>query len=525
MSGSLIIFLHAHLPYVNHPEHEYSLEENWLFEAAIETYIPLLDMLDTMAEEGLAPHLTLSLSPSLTEMFNSPRLQKRLLRHMANLTALAEAEIKRTTNTAFEPVAELYLRRLKRVRLLYEERYGRDLTAAFRRLQDCGHIELLTTSATHAFLPAFAHHPETIRNQIKTGMESYRRNFGSDPAGFWLPECGYYKGLDILLKEAGVKYFFVESHGLLYGKPRPQFSVYRPILTSSGLTVFGRDTRSARQVWCASSGYPGDPCYRDFYRDIGFDLPEDYVGAFTHLKGIRTFTGLKYYRITGKTPEKLAYDPTTAVKKASEHAAHFLKDRELDFDRMAGRCPEPLIFSAFDAELFGHWWFEGVDWLDAVIRKTAESDSLKIVTAKEYLNRQSVPPEIVEPSPSTWGEGGHGGTWISENNYHIYGKLHRAAEQMESLVRNYGRLHNINPLIARAIRQAQRETFLSQASDWPFLIEKDRASGYAAGRIEAHIERFNRLYSMITDGSIDERELAQLEHSDGIFPWLDAGLR
>lgn len=520
MSGSLVLFLHAHLPYVNHPEHEYSLEENWLFEAVIETYVPLLDMLYRMADDGLRPNLTLSISPTLTEMFNNIQLRERFLRHLGNLTDLAAAEVERTRGTPFEPAAVFYAGRLKRIRRLYEKHYDRDLTAAFKRLQDGGHIELATTSATHAFLPAFAHHPKTVTKQIAVGIESYKRNFGRPPSGFWIPECGFYKGLDEILKDCGIKYFFLESHGVIHGRPRPRFSIHRPVATPSGLNVFGRDSGSARQVWCASTGYPGDPHYRDFYRDIGFDLPPDYVQDFTHFKGIRTFTGLKYYRVTGHTSDKLPYDRTGAVERAAEHAGHFLKSRAQDFSRMAGACPDPLIFSAFDAELFGHWWFEGPEWLDMVLRGVSEFGGLKIVTPGEYLEHNTVPYDVVAPSPSTWGEGGHGGTWINERNHHIYRLLHNTAERMESVAGDHGKTAGTDPLITRAVRQAQRETFLSQASDWPFLMEKERASGYASGRLKTHTARFDRLYGMIKEGLIDEKELAEMERSDGIFPWL-----
>lgn len=521
MSGSLILFLHAHLPYVKHPEYEYSLEENWLFEAIIETYVPILDILYRMADDGLRPNLTLSVSPSLTEMFNDMQLRERFLRHLSNLTDLAEAEIDRTKGTLFEAQALFYTGRLKRIRHLYENCYMRDLTAAFKRLQDGGHIELATTSATHAFLPAFAHQPETVKKQIAVGIESYKFNFGRAPSGFWLPECGYYKGLDKLLKEFGIKYFFLEANGIIHGRPRPGFGIHRPITTPSGIHVFGRDSGPARQVWCASTGYPGDPYYRDFYRDIGFDLPPDYVEGFSKFKGIRTFTGLKYYRITGKTAEKLPYVRTAAVKRAAVHAGHFLESRAQDFSRMAESCPDPLIFAAFDAELFGHWWFEGPEWLDMALRGASEFGAFNIVTPGEYLAKIAAPFDVVEPSPSTWGEGGHSGTWINERNHHIYRMLHNTAEKMESIAEVYGKKTGRDSLINRAVKQAQRETLLSQASDWPFLMEKERAPEYASIRLKTHIARFESLFIMLREGRINETELAELECSDGIFHRLD----
>ncbi|MBI3592928.1 MAG: hypothetical protein HY099_05555 [Nitrospirae bacterium] len=339
---------------------------------------------------------------------------------MDNLVELSEAEMMRTRRSPFEPVAALYNNKFRETRRLYLTRYAQDLVSAFRRLQDEGHIEIVTTAATHAFLPAFEKYPEAVRRQIKIGVKSYMNNFGKQPSGFWLPECGYYNGLDSFLKEAGIKYFFLESHGIIRGAPRPGYSIFRPALTGSGLVAFGRDFKSARQVWCASSGYPGDPSYRDFYRDIGFDLPTDYTGKFTRFGGIRTFTGMKYHCVTGRTAEKLPYNRAKAMNRAAEHAAHFINSRESDASRLAGYGFSPLIFSAFDAELFGHWWFEGIEWLEAVLRKMSESRSLRIITPAEYSSIHSAEHmEVIRPHPSSWGEGGYSSIWIGKTGIFI----------------------------------------------------------------------------------------------------------
>ncbi len=528
MSGCFILLLHAHLPYVRHPEHEYSLEELWLFEAVRETYIPLINILECMVNDRISPRLTLSMSPTLMEMLNDELLRSRFVRYMDNLIELSEHERMRTRKSPFEPVAVLYNGKFKEARRLYLERYRQDLISPFRRLQDEGHIEITATSATHAFLPAFAHCPETVKRQIEVGIRSYIRNFGKPPAGFWLPECGYFNGLDSFLKDARIKYFFLESHGLLHGKPGPRSGIYRPVLSPSGLAVFGRDFKSSRQVWCASSGYPGDPFYRDFYRDIGFDLPPDYTGKFTRLNEIKSFTGMKYYRITGKSEEKSPYDRAMAMGRVSGHAAHFIQGRRSDLDRLSEFISCPVVFSAFDAELFGHWWFEGTDWLDAVLRSMPADKSFNITTPGAYLSthfKKGVPGPPVRLAPSSWGEGGYSAVWIGKRNHYLYRHLHRTAERMAEMLK--GKCRGAAGLkadtrIRRVVNQAERELLLAQASDWFFLMEKGRAAEYAESRVKGHIDNFNLLFSMLKgDNRADER-LKVMEDKNRAFAWLDA---
>lgn len=529
MNGCFILLLHAHLPYVRHPEHAYSLEEHWLFEAIRETYIPLVDMLECMADDGISPRLTLSVSPPLAEMLNDELLRSRFARYMDNLMELAEREIKRTRRSPFEHVASFYAGKFREARRLYLDRYGRDLIARFRRLQDEGHIEITATSATHAFLPAFARYPETVKRQVEVGVRSYTRNFGRPPSGFWLPECGYFRGLESVLRDMGIRYFFLESHGLIHGRPRPRYSVYRPVRSPSGPAVFGRDFTSSRQVWCASYGYPGDPFYRDFYRDIGFDLSPGYVGRITRMGAIRTFTGMKYYRVTDKTDSKLPYDRAAAIGRTAEHAAHFIRSRKADFDRLGTLMAHPVILSAFDAELFGHWWFEGVDWLDTVLRNVHSERYFNIMTPAGYLDvyfERGVPGPPVRLAPSSWGEGGYGSVWISERNHRLYRPLHKAAERMQGMLREVcsrgAGPRGGGPLVRRAVNQAERELLLAQASDWFFLMDKARASEYAEGRVKGHIGNFELLSSMIRQGSIDETRLTMMETGNGAFSWLEA---
>src|SRR5256714_10163453 len=266
-TGSLALILHAHLPFVRHPEYEDFVEEDWLFEALTETYLPLLRMMRRLAQEGVAFQLTMSLTPTLGTMLRDELLQQRYLRHLDRLIALAQQELERNRHhRQLCQLAQFYGAFFRDARDFFHELSG-DLVRAFRELQDAGFLEIIASAATHAFLPLLHGFPEAIRAQMFIGCDNYREMFGREPAGFWLPECAYGPGLDSLLQEANIRWFVLDAHGLMFGRPRPRYALFAPYHTPAGPTAFARDGESNREVWSAESGYPGDPAYRDFYRD------------------------------------------------------------------------------------------------------------------------------------------------------------------------------------------------------------------------------------------------------------------
>src|ERR1700682_2738610 len=201
--------------------------------------------------------------------------------------------------------------------------YAGDLLGEFRKLRDEGCLEIMATAATHGLLPLLQPSPEAVRAQVLGGCEVYRAAFGADPAGFWLPECAYAPGLETIMQEANLRWFIVDAHGLMFGEPRPRRGIYAPCYTAAGPAAFARDRDSSRQVWSATEGYPGDPAYREFYRDIGFELPGEYLWPGS-MSAVRKFTGIKYHRITDRAGEKELYDPAAAARVAEAHASHFL---------------------------------------------------------------------------------------------------------------------------------------------------------------------------------------------------------
>jgi 1,4-alpha-glucan branching enzyme len=529
MTGHLALILHAHLPFVRHPEHDDFLEEDWFFEAITETYIPLLAMMERLVADGVPFRLTMTVTPTLCAMLQDQLLRERYARHLERSIALAGREVDRTRDDPrLRALAEFYLEHFQQSRDRFFGWDG-DLIAVFRRLRETGSLELAASSATHALLPLLQQSPEAVRAQVVLGCDSHRAAFEGEPAGFWLPECAYYPGLENVLRDANLRWFVIDAHGLMLGEPRPRRAIYAPCYTPAGPAAFARDRDSSRQVWSATEGYPGDPAYREFYRDIGFELSPGHLWPGI-ASPIRKFTGIKYHRITDRHGDKELYDPEAAARVADSHATHFLEARRQQLNEMRALDFDPIIVAPFDAELFGHWWFEGPRFLESLIRQAAHGHQdlrltsgahygqpdFQLTTPTEFL-QQYPTQQTVSPAASTWGENGHLGVWLDKTNSWIYPHLDKAAERMTKLAR----AHRNDPGSSRVLKQLARELLLAQASDWAFLIRSGTAKHYATRRVTDHLLRFNRLYDEFAAGKIHEGFLANCEWRDNIFPELD----
>jgi 1,4-alpha-glucan branching enzyme len=514
--GYLALILHSHLPFVHHPEYDDALEENWLFECMTETYIPLLLIMDKLVGDRVNFRLSMSLTPTLVSMLDNSLLRSRFVRRLDRLIELSEKEIIRTRPARrINLLAKTYRKRLVEIKDSFVDKYKLDLTAAFARLQQKGRIEILASCATHAFLPLLTEDPSAVNAQVKIGIDHYRKSFGCRPRGFWLPECAYYPGLDSLLSEKGISYTILETHGMTRARPAPSNGIYAPARCPSGLAVFGRDPESSKQVWSSTEGYPGDYNYREFYRDIAYDLDHDYIAPYIHPAGIKIDTGFKYFRITGKTENKKYYSMKNADKMAGQHAEDFIAKRMSRVEELRpDMSRKPLFVAPFDTELFGHWWYEGPAWLDALTRKiSAQQRKLRLITLSEYLDEYPDNQEV-SPSMSSWGDKGYNKRWLNSGNDWIYKHLHHAARTVNRLAEAHPAARG---LVRRALNQACRELLLAQASDWAFMIEGGKTGAYATKRLKTHLIRIDRLAQQISSGAIDKKWLEAIELQDNIF--------
>ncbi len=532
MPGHFALILHAHLPFVRHPEHEHFVEEEWLFEVITETYIPLLRMMQRLVDDFVPFKLTMSITPTLCAMLQDQLLCERYVRHLDLLIDLAARERKRNRkHPQLWELAEFYIGLFSETRRLFVDEWKCDLLSVFRDLRQTGVLEIIASAATHGLLPILHQQsPRAARAQVLIGRDVYVELFGAEAAGFWLPECGYAPGLESSLREANLRWFVVDAHGLLFGTPRPCRSIYAPCYTPAGPAAFARDPSASRQVWSAHEGYPGDPAYRDFYRDIGFDLPMEHLGPIA--RGTRKFSGVKYHRITGRGDEKQLYDRTAAENAAARHAIHFLEQCREQIREVGEVGFEPIIVAPFDAELFGHWWFEGPIFLEQFFRHAANEGEFRLTVPSEYLAAHPT-QQIVEPAASTWGENGHLAVWLDPSNAWIYPQLHAAAQTMIDLAKKtsavVGQSHRL-PIAGlageapalqftdRVLKQLARELLLAQSSDWAFLMKTGTAREYATQRTIDHLARFDHLHDQLVTNNLDEEFLHDCEWRDNIFP-------
>jgi 1,4-alpha-glucan branching enzyme len=511
--GYLLIVLNAHLPFVRHPELEHSHEESWLFENLVESYLPLLRTISALAADGIRPGLTLSLSPTLLEMLADPLLRARALRYAEDHVRLADLEAERWRESpAVARLARLCRDRFEDAARLLGETWSDGLVPRFRELADSGSVEITASCASHAYLPLWAARPEMVELQVKLGAAHYRQTFGRPALGFWLPECGYTPGVDEVLAGAGLRYFFIDAHGVLNGRPRPKLGVHAPVHCPSGVAAFGRDWQSHDLVWRKEVGYPGDPAYLDRSRDRGYELPPEELRAFVH-SDTPVAAGLRYWRQGGRDE---LYDPDLAEQRCAAHAAHFVaacRQRVEELHRSLG--VRPVLVALFDAEHFGHWWHEGPRWLDLVIRELArEPGAVRLIGADEYLTMQPT-HQIVSPAASSWGYQGYSETWLMGRNQWIYPLLFEAADALRDLGSRAS--ETTRPLLDQYLC----ELLLAQSSDWAFILHQQTAESYAAARVREHVENMRRLAKGVHSGEIDETWLAAVRRKNNLFASLD----
>jgi 1,4-alpha-glucan branching enzyme len=538
VSGAFTFVLHSHIPYTRLAG-RWPHGEEWIHEAASETYIPLLQTLYDLKDEGVNYRLTLGMTPVLAEQLADPLVLEHFAQFLDSRIAAAQQDMAyfewpETANGHLRYLAGWYKLAYEKIKSDFEKRFNRDLIGAFRRLQDEGYIEIITGAATHAYLPLL--HDSAINAQIKAGISSYKRFFGRQPTGFWLPECAYRPGIEYFLAANDLKVFFSEAHTITGGKPagvaaggiigphstiqqryvippqnnapeRPA-STFLPYYVSdsaeqhSGVAVIGRNSRSGTQVWSAETGYPGDEDYREFYRKAGT-------------------SGLYYWRVTNKKIDlgmKDYYHPDWAAYKTDQHAEHFVHlvgDMLRDFHNSTGKYG--LVLSSYNTELFGHWWFEGVSWLGKVLRHLAQDPNVELTTASRHIV-QHPPGEVLSLPEGSWGAGGTHFTWDNNETHWMWEPIHEAEARMAALA-----LRFTTPTADEqfTLNQLARELLLLQSSDWQFLVTSGQAREYAIQRFNQHLERFEKLADSLEQGK-PKRDLAEeYWELDKIFPDID----
>jgi 1,4-alpha-glucan branching enzyme len=522
-------------------------EEN-LYECMAETYIPILNAISELYDEGIKAKITLGITPILAEQINDEHLKEGFIQYLDTRIEAVAKDLERYPNPNvahsqhLKYLAKYYFDWFTKTKETFINKYNKDLIGAFAKFQELGCIEITTSGATHGFSPLLAT-DSNLNAQFKVGSEATKRLFGKKARGCWLPECAYrpaYKytdkngneqwrpAVEVALQNNDIEYFFTESHVIeggvsvgnrrvigVYGnieyiplpaRPATGCSTHEAYwLPDAQVAVMGRNERAGYQVWSAADGYPGDGCYREF-----------------HKKDDKS--GMNYWRTTGTTTDlgdKMLYDPVLAMSKISENADHYtnlvyhiLNDHKLATDENG------LVMVSFDTELFGHWWFEGVEFIKQIIQKFSQNTpGVERLTAAEYLDKYPPKRAIAIPE-SSWGQGGHFWVWQNHQTEWMWPIIHGCEKRMQATADKYDKIPE-DKLLHRALNQLARENLLLQSSDWPFLITTWQARDYARDRFKEHVERFETIAVMIESGSIDDEKLKAIESIDNCFCDID----
>lgn len=504
--GYYSLVLHAHLPYVRHNETG-RMEERWLFEAITESYIPLLIELE---EKQVEDAITISFSPPVMEMLSDPLMQERYLAYLKMTIQLLEKEIAEPKDDSERSLMIYYLNRYQKIKKIYLD-LGKNILVGFQALKNAGMIRCITSSATHAFLP-YLKTKAAIRSQVVEAIRCFEKHFGEKPKGFWLPECAIAPGIDRILVEEGIRYTFVDEHTVLTGDPAPSKGIGAPVYSPHGLILFPRHSVLSSQIWSSTTGYPGDVDYREFYRDIAYERDWEEIKPFLP-EGIRIDSGIKHKRITGDSEHKEGYVPEWAMNKVHKQVDHFIESIHSETAKHGDQCfPPYLMVTPFDAELFGHWWFEGPAWIGQLLAKGQER--IAFISPETYCERYFQDFETVHVSFSTWGRDGYGHVWINETNEELYRYHHRMEIDLATMVALYSEPSDEQK---RVLKQMVREWMLAISSDWAFIIDGQTSVQYAKERFDTHMNRFYFLKEKLHSSVIDLRWLEEMENG---FPFL-----
>ncbi|MHB8637035.1 MAG: glycoside hydrolase family 57 protein [Fimbriimonadaceae bacterium] len=552
--GRFLLCLHSHMPYVlSHGKSPHGTD--WLTEAAAECYLPLLHTLDRLRNEGIKPRWTVNIVPILAEQLTDPAFADEFENYCQEKIDFALADQRDFAAKGelwMEGVAAFWQRFYTRSLVQFKHQWGRNIVEAFRYFQDHGSIEIITSGATHGYQPLLGT-DESCQAQLDLGVQVYEKHFGRKPRGVWLPECAYRPrydwkspvgagqvpwprmGTEEVVKNAGIEYFFVDSHMIRGGVPLgtyaanfPQLaemfarsskyftppaefrSEYEHYILPNGITVFARDPETTVKVWSGDAGYPGDEHYLEFHKQL-------YPGR------------LRYWRISQQKSDlgaKQPYDPYAAFERIAAHAEDLVQTLKGTLAHYKGLSDRTgTLVAMYDTELFGHWWWEGPEFLYEVARAIHRDGSLAMVSGGDVLDEEPARHMITMPEGS-WGEGGYHYIWINDNNVWTWEKLYVVERKLRQMARDYG-----DGPARRIVLQAAREMLLAESSDWQFLISTFSARDYAEIRFADHIERFDRLAALaekVHGGGkptkADQEFLEECEAKDAPFQELDLRL-
>lgn len=551
--GAFSLVLHGHLPWVLH-HGRWPHGEDWLYEAVVETWLRLLDVLDRCEAGGLRPAWSVGVMPILLEQLAHPRMRSGLDDYLREMGQRAERDAAEFDG---QDGHLAWLARCHGERVVAQraqlDRIGWSVPEALAAHAAAGRIELLSSNATHGYMPLLLH-DRCSRAQVRAGVATSTRHFGFQPRGAWLPECAYRGVVDDWVPPAvhgdarqrggvaglfaaeGVDHFFVDEPVLREGRSvwardgswrrvtwdqgewDDQRSWRNPLEPHeiveggerTGVVALARAPGIAQQVWSADTGYPGDGRYLEFHKKHGM-------------------RGLRYWKVTGRDVDlgdKHRYYPDEALAAAREHAEHYansISDAVHRHHESTGRFA--LVTAPFDAELFGHWWAEGPEFLWHLAQQLSRHPGVAAMSTSEAIERSGV-DKGVELAEGSWGAGGDHRVWLHDGMRFYWELVYRSEDRFLGLVDHAGWQDRAE--VREILEEAGRQLLLLQASDWAFVITTGGAVDYGLRRITAHAAALDDLCNGVDDlvagrpvDPVVRSTLARCRLVDDVFPDLD----
>ncbi len=530
---NLVLVIEANQPYIRkidalekdqsvseNSQADFSAQNDILFSAITNTYVPLLNMLSSLEEKNMKFKIGLVLTAPLVSLLSDAQIQKQYIDHLDKVIALGENELKRAQKNQSETVDNILynLENYKKIKTDFTEKYQQNLIPAFRSFQKKGYVELIASTATYVYLPHYKKFPEVINAQIETGLYSQRYYFGETGEGFYIPHMGWFKNLEKPLRSYGVNYSIVDARSFLFSESCPATGIFSPLRCDNSLVLFGNDPYTEIDI-NGDDGYLKNEVYRNQDKDIGFTIEQKYLSKFLSPDGKRIQTGYKYYNNESDESSYVLYDNSEADEQIKTDALDFYEKRftRLDEASKSLKKQDVTLVCTIKAEYLGQKWHEGIKWLEELITIACTKNEINLRTCNELINDQFKLPKFA-PYPCSNNGLGYGEDLLDNTNSFYTRYIQKATQRMIDLTE---RFPSESSLKQRLLNLGSKEVLLAQSSEWLLMLHDNVLNDYVENELKEKILNFSKVFDALASNTVSTEWLTMIEKNDAIFPWLN----
>ncbi len=518
----IVLVLNGGQEYIKHTEDEqvkYAAQANILFEAISETYIPLLKLLEKLETSEKPVKLSLVLSPILCTLLDDAQVQDQYISWLDNRIALGQSELERCkSNPKLLENAKSCLQNAEQEKEYYLA-INKKILKKFHEYQKKGLVELLATCGTDIYLPHYNDMPEIMGAQVETGIYAYRNYFGEIPEGFWLPELGYYPGIEKIVKAYGMNYTILDARSFLFSEKEPLKGIFYPARFDNALVAFAKDPYSDQEIF-GEDGFVSNNVYKAQNRDIGYELDSDKLTPYIQKGFPRYGFEYKYWKKGSiRTESENIYDSNAAFEQCKKDASAFVECRMNKLSQAEELLPESdyvCLTVCVNLDTLRANWAEGIQWIEQVINNICDSEA-EMVLPKSMTENPFALQRIKPYYGSSSGQG-YGEDLISNKNNWMMRYVRKASERMVDLA---NRFPSDTGLKARLLNLGAKELMLAQSCGWAKMIENSVFPDYAETRFKQSIIDFTAVFDALGSNTVSTEWLTNLELEHQVFPWMN----